>query len=101
MLLANSPPNKHIIRSNVTESSRCQLENDSPVPNRTRLGTLYEVVGEEAESPEGGPHVRAEAAGPDRGSANQLTYETARMGTGAEERQYRNTRIFFFFLFAI
>lgn len=49
-ILASGLPNKHIIRSNVTESSKCQLEDDSPALNGAPLGTRYEVVGEEEES---------------------------------------------------
>lgn len=51
------PPNKHIIRSSAAESRECQLEDDSPVPNRAPPGTHYEVVGDEEESTYGGPHV--------------------------------------------
>lgn len=56
-VLANGPPNKHITRNNAAKSSECQLEDDSPAPNRAPMGTHSEVVGDKDGSTYGGPHV--------------------------------------------
>lgn len=50
--LTNTSP-----ETNAAKSSECQLEGDSPVPNRAPLGTHSEVVGDEDGSTHGGPHV--------------------------------------------
>lgn len=96
-VLANVPPNKNILRSNPAESSACQQEDDSPVPNQAAPGTHYKVVGTRMKAlMVGRMHGCWSSQPPSHGSAIQHMEETSRLGIRTVWLWYLNIKIFYF-----